>query len=96
MSYIVYRYDPARADYTSRSEGETRTGYGIPAHDGVGSGGGEFFRRRRRPPGRGGADNCRVFYNILNIVTFFRGVFFGEGFAKIFGALGPMGPGPWA
>ncbi len=45
---------------TCRSEGEARTGYGIPAHDGVGSGGGgEFFRRRRRrhrrrrPPGGG-------------------------------------------
>ena len=43
--------------YIYRSEGEARTGYGIPAHDGVGSGGGgEFFRRRRRrrrrpPPG---------------------------------------------
>ena len=44
----------------SRSEGEARTGYGIPAHDGVGSGGGgKFFRRRRRrrrrrrPPGVG-------------------------------------------
>ena len=42
-----------------RSEGEARTGYGIPAHDGVGSdGGGEFFRRRRRRrrrrPPRGG------------------------------------------
>ena len=32
-----------------RSEGEARTGYGIPAHDGVGAGGGgKFFRRRRR------------------------------------------------
>ena len=34
----------------SKSEwGVARTGYGIPAHDGMGAGaGGEFFRRRRR------------------------------------------------
>ena len=59
-----------------------RTGYGIPAHDGVGAGAaGKFFRRRRRrhcrSSGCGGRTPKKVGFCIKNIGYghFFKGVF---------------------